>query len=123
MTLILEYPHIFLVLVVAVLFVLTMCLFYFVHCSLVKYCYLPHARKWCAKNGYGMVGQQSYYAFTPTGAKSEYTCFELECLDNNHQKHFVVLLVGALGVKRIVSVAGAPLSETRAIPIGGHSPV
>ena len=104
------------------LFVLTAFLWYFVHRFLVEYCYLPYARRWCVKNGFEVAASQSFFVFTPSGPKSEYTGFELTCLDGNKQKRFVVLLVGVFGVKRVVSIAEAPLSETRAIPMRGEAP-
>jgi hypothetical protein len=112
MSFILEHPNVLLAAVIVVLSVPAIFLCYGVHCALVKYCYLPHARRWCVKNGYSVVGQQAFCAIGPSGVKSEYTGFELECLDRDQRKRFVVLLVGLLGVKRVVSSADAPMSET-----------
>ena len=85
-------------------------LIYLVHSSLVKFCYLPHAQRWCRKNGYKALHWKAFYTFAKSGIKTEYTAFELHCSDSSGKNCYVFLLAWVFGVKRVLNISESPIS-------------
>lgn len=94
---------------------------YWVHVSLVRYCYLRHARRFCRKNKLELLAWMAGYCFEESHGKrvkTEYTAFALECRDSQGERRVVNLLVGVFGVKAAFGLPGLP-AEPNAAPNGG----
>lgn len=104
--------------VVAIIAVLVPFLGYWVHVSLIKYCYLRHAQRFCRKNKLELLAWRAGYCFEESRGrriKSEYTAFALDCRDSQGERRNVNLLVGVFGVKAAFGLPGLP-SEPNAAP-------
>ena len=107
--------------VIGVIALLALLLVYPVHVGLIRYCYLPHARRFCRKNKLEILAWMAGYCFEESGGKrvkTEYTAFALDCQDSQGQRHAVKLLVGVFGVKAAFGLPGLP-AEPNAPPNGG----
>lgn len=98
------------VMAVILLIPCTIYLFWLVHRSLENYCYVPHARKWCRRNGLEPRSWKCEIALDKSGVKSELSIVELECIDGNGQRRLVRLLVWLTGVKVVLSIE-PPMDE------------
>jgi hypothetical protein len=94
---------------------------YWVHVLLIKYCYLPHARRFCGKNKLDLLAWRAGYCFEESGGKrvkTEYTAFALDCRDSHGERRVVTLLVGVFGVKAAFGLPGMP-AEPNGAPNDG----
>src|SRR5215831_3648260 len=69
---------------------------YWVHVSLIKYCCLQHARRFCRKNKLELLAWRAGYCFEESGGKrvkTEHTAFALDCRDIHGERRVVNLLV------------------------------
>jgi hypothetical protein len=89
------------IVIIVVAAVIALPAFYFVHRCL-EYFYLLHARRFCKENGLELVRWRCGPAFEKSG-KTEFTIFELDCLDNQKQRKVVRLLVWIFGIRKVLS--------------------
>jgi hypothetical protein len=95
---------------------------YWVHVSLIKYCYLWYARRFCRKNDLELLAWMAGYCFEESGGKrvkTEYTAFALDCRDSHGGRRVVNLLIGVFGVKAAFGLPGLP-AEPNAASNSGH---
>lgn len=108
--------------VIGVIALLALFLVYPVHVGLIRYCYLPYARRFCRKNKLELLGWMAGYCFEESGgkrAKTEYTALALDCRDSHGERHAVKLIVGVFGVKAAFGLPGLP-AEPNVPPDGGR---
>jgi hypothetical protein len=89
------------IIVIVVAGVIALPAFYLVHRGL-EYCYLLHARRFCRKNGFVLVRWRYGPAFDKSGVKTEFSIFELDCLDTQKQRRLIRLSVWIFGVRKIL---------------------
>jgi len=89
--------------------------FIIVHYGL-EYCYLVYARRFCRKNGFKMVNWRSGPAFDESGFKTEFTIFELDCLDGQSQRKLIRLLIWIFGIRKMLSNENYPESHHEVSP-------
>ena len=91
---------------------------YWVHVSLIKNCYLRHARRFCRKNKLELLEWMAGYCFEESHGKrvkTEYTAFALDCRDSQGERRVVNLLVGVFGVKAAFGLPGLPAEQEREV--------
>jgi hypothetical protein len=88
------------IIVIIVAAVVALPAFYFVHRGLT-YFYLMHARRFCKRNGLVLVRWRCLPEFDKSGTKTEFTIFELDCLDAQKQRRLVRLLISLFGIRKI----------------------
>ena len=110
--------QVILIITVGVLFIP---LSYAVHCGL-NYCYRAYARRFCRKKGLEMVRGRCRPAFDESGTKTEFTIFELDCLDAQKQRRLLRLLIWIFGVRRMLSNEKYPESHDEQWPRSRSQP-
>ena len=95
-------PSFFTVILIVVASIVALLVFYFIHRGL-EYCYLLHARRFCKKHDFEIVRWRCGPAFDESGVKTEFTVFELDCLDVQKQRKLVRLSVWIFGIRKILS--------------------
>ena len=94
---------------------------HWVHVSLIKYCYLRHAQRFCRKNKLELLAWKAGYCFKESRGKRvkiEYTAFALDCRASQGERCVVNLLVGVSGVKAAFGLPGLA-AEPNPAPKGG----
>ena len=86
---------------VAIALPVTAYLAYFVHCTLERLCEV-HARRFCRRKGLEVRRSRAWIAFEKSGAKTEFTIVELDCLDGQKQRKLIRLLVWLFGVRAVL---------------------
>jgi hypothetical protein len=82
----------------------------------LEYCYLLHARRFCTKNDYKVVRWKRGPAFDNSGVKTEFTAFELDCVDAQGQRKLVRLLIWLFGIRKVLTDEVWPQSEDESPP-------
>ena len=77
-------------------------LWWFVHCTLNRWC-VAHARRFCRRKGLEVRRSRAGIAFDQSGAKTEFTIVELDCLDLQKRRRLLRLLVWAFGIRKVLS--------------------
>jgi len=77
-------------------------LYWGVHCALDYLC-IRHARRFCRRQGLEVRRSRAGIAFEQSGAKTEFTIVELDCLDAQKQRKLIHLLVWPFGVRKVLS--------------------
>ena len=80
-----------------------------VHCGLDRVC-MRHARSFCRRHGLEIRRVRCQSAFEESGAKTEFSLVQLDCIDAQKQRRLVLLLVWPFGVRKLVSDAVYPES-------------
>jgi len=80
---------------------LTLPLFYLVHGRL-KYCYYLYACRFCRNNGIKLVRWRCGPEFE-AGGKTEYTIFDMDCLDAQDERRLIRLRVWIFGVRKVLA--------------------
>lgn len=74
---------------------------YSIHCFLNRIC-IRHARRFCGRNGLAVSRARCQPARYQTGAKSEYSLVQLDCLNAQRQRRLILLLVWPFGVRKLL---------------------
>jgi hypothetical protein len=104
-----------------VLALMALFLGYWVHVSLIKHCYLWHARRFCRRNNLEILRWQAGYCFEESQGrrvKTELTAMALDCRGSHGERRVVNLLVWVFGVKVAYGFPGFPV-EPGTAPNGG----
>jgi hypothetical protein len=94
---------------------------YWVHVSLIKHCYLWHARRFCRRHNLKILRWQAGYCFEESHGrrvKTELTALALDCRGSHGERRVVNLLVWVFGVKVAYGFPGFPV-EPGTAPNGG----
>jgi hypothetical protein len=94
---------------------------YWAHVSLINYCYLRHARRFCRRNNLGILRWRAGDCFAESHGrrvKTELTAFAMDCRTVHGERRVVTMLVGVFGIKVAYGFPGFP-AEPGTAPIGG----
>ena len=94
---------------------------YWVYVSLIKYCYMWHARRFCRRNNLKILRWQAGYCFEESHGrrvKTELTALALDCRASDGERRVINLLVSLFGVKVAYGFPGFPV-EPGTAPNGG----
>ena len=96
---------------------------YWVHVSLIKYCYLWHGRRFCKRNNLEILGWSAGYCFEESQGrrvKTEFTALALDCRDSHGERRVVNLVVWLFGVKIAYGFPGFPVEPGAALNGGSR---
>jgi hypothetical protein len=64
--------------------------------------YVAHAQRFCRKRGLEILNGRAGAAFGEYGTKTEFTLFDLECLDAQKQPQRIRLLIWIFGIRQVL---------------------
>lgn len=77
-------------------------LLWVVHLSLDRVC-VRHARRFCGRSGLEIRRVRRQPQFEASGVKTEFTLFQLDCLNAQKQRRLILLSVWPFGVRKTIS--------------------
>jgi len=80
---------------------------WFVHCGLER-CYVRYGHRFCTKRGFTITKVRCGPEFEDSGAKTEYSVVEFDCVNPDGARKLVKLRVWIFGIKKVLGIEEFP---------------